>query len=217
MTGEELLDFLRTDVLRDRAVPSLWSDDLLYRYLSEAQTLMARQTYCLIDSAVPFLSELTISADTREYAISSAILHVLSARLSTEQSDLTDVTHARLPSHLESTTSQPTCYVLNETQHTITFYPTPDAEYVVYLRVARLPSAAISDTVDPEIPEHLHIDLAEYAAYRCLMNNDSDGLNIGAADRHKKDWDSRVLAAKREFYRLRMGNNPRIAVNWTGK
>jgi hypothetical protein len=217
MTGEELIEYIRQDVLRDRAEPYLWSDTLILRYLNEAQNLMARKTYCLTDSTSPDIASFVTAPGLAEYDLHSSVLHVLSARIVGQTKELVDRTYARHLNKDYSSAGFPSMYVLDMSQQVMVFYPTPDDDYEVVLRVARLPQTKIDYDASPEIPEHLHIDLAEYVAYRCLINNDSDGLNMGAADRHKVDWDRRVNEAKREYYRLRMGPNAHVINNWTGR
>lgn len=213
MTGAELLSYLRTDVLRDVAAPYLWSDALLYRRLSEAQSIHVRRTYSIVDGAQTFDTAIGVA----DYALPAGTLHVLSARVSTVASDMRSYTRKALPSHLLTSTGQPNAYTLDEATGMIRLYPVPDAIYTVALRIARLPLDAITSSITPEIPEHYHLDLAEYVAWRCLQDNDVDGSGTNASDRHKKDWEQRVSDAKREFYRLQLGANTSAVSNWTGK
>lgn len=217
MTGAELLEYIRTDLLRDSALPYLWSDELIFKYLTEAQQIMAEETYCLTDNSTTSLTTITTTADTAEYDLSDLVLHVYSARVSTVSYNMKDWTSRVVPSHLETTTGQPVAYVLDEAAGFIKFYPVPDDAYTVRLRIARLPQTDISDDNDPEIPTRLHIDLGEFVAYRCLLNNDVDGNNKGAAKEFLDSWEKRLSKAKHRYYRLRHGANPTAMTNWTGK
>lgn len=217
MTGAELLEYIRTDLLRDSAQPYLWSDELIFKYINEAQELMVRATYCLVDSTTPAYTQITTADGTAEYDLDELVLHVLSARKSTDSTHMRDWTNRVVPSHLLTTTGAPVAYNLDESQQTIRFYPTPDDTYTIYLRVARMPVESITDANSPEISRRFHMDLGEYVAYKCQIQNDVDGNNQSSADRFKASWDARVLAAKREYYRLRHGANPTAVVNWTGK
>ena len=213
MTGAELLAYTRTDVLRDAATPYLWSDALIYRRLSEAQEIHARRAYSIVDETTTLLTE----ADTAVYANDATTLFILSATLSTSSTDLRNYTRKAIPSHLLTSTGEPRIYTLDEATNKIRLYPVPDAEYTINLRIARLPLAAIASSSTPEIQARYHLDLAEYAAWRCLMDNDVDGQANKAAERHKGDWEQRVSDAKRELYRMQLGSNPSVISSWTGK
>lgn len=213
MTGAELLAYVRADVLRDNAVPYLWSDALIYRYLSAAQEYHARKTYSIVDAS----KTVTTASGTAVYALPAGTLHVLSARISTQTHDLPTYTRKVIPDHLLTSTGTPQLYTLDEATGQIRFYPVPDAILTVNLRIARLPAAAVSSGVTPEIPVQYHLDLGTYVAWKCLKGNDVDGSGVGSADRHEGDWNKAVSDAKREIYRLQLGANPTVVRNWTGK
>jgi len=213
MTGAELLAYTRTDVLRDAATPYLWSDALIYRRLSEAQEIHARRTYSIIDET----TTLTTEIGTSVYANEDTTLFILSATLSTSSADLSNYTRKAIPSHLLTNTGEPRIYTLDEATNKIRLYPVPDAEYTINLRIARLPLTSITSSTTPEIQARYHLDQAEYVAWRCLQDNDVDGQANKAAERHRVDWEQRVSDAKRELYRMQLGNNPRATSSWTGK
>lgn len=213
MTGAELLAYIRRDVLRDSALPYLWSDALLYQRLSEAQEIHARRTYSIIDDTQEILTD----PDQPTYLLPDGTMFVLSARLSTSSRDMSVRTRRMIPSHLLTSTGEPSVYTLDEATGVIRFYPVPDAVYTINTRVARLPSGALTSSATPEIPSRYHLDLAEYVAWRCLQDNDVDGSRTKASDRHRADWEMRLSDAKREFYRVQHGNNPNAVSSWTGK
>lgn len=211
MTGQELLDYLRADVLRDTAEPYLWSDDLIFRMLAEAEDKFARQTYILLDDQ----QTVTTEAGTPTYAVPTGTIKVMSAAVSTSANDMSDYTRRFVPNNLTSSTGQPQLFTNDEASSVIRFYPVPDAVYTVNLRIVRLPTVAVTLYTSPEIPAQYHLDLAEYVAWRLLKGNDVDGSSVGAADRHKADWDMRVSDAKREVYRARTNMGANVARSWT--
>lgn len=213
MISSDLLSIIRADILRDSAVPYLWSDSLLYRYLSDAQEIHARRAYSIVDDS----KTVSTAAGTQTYALPTGTIHVLSGRVSTDAQDLRDYTRKVIPYQLTTDQNKPQIYTLDEATGKIRFYPTPDAVYTINLRVARLPTNDISVSVNPEIDSRYHMDLTDYVAWRCLQNNDTDGQSIKAADRHHADWDQRLSDAKREYYRLQLGAHPSVVSSWTGK
>ena len=213
MNGAELVAYLRTDILRDSAVPYLWSDALLYRRLSQAQELHARQTYSIVDDSQTIATE----ADTPTYLVPEGTLHFLSARVSTTSHDMRSYTRKSLSNHLTTGTGQPSVYTLDEATGLIRFYPVPDAIYTINTRIARLPIDPITQSSTPEIPLRYHLDLASYVAWQCLQDNDNDGSNTKSSERHRTDWNLYLSTAKREFYRLQHGDRPSAVSSWTGK
>lgn len=213
MTGSELLSYVRTDILRDTSAPYLWSDALLYRRLSEAQQIHARRTYSLISNTPTITTEIGVPT----YSLAVGTLFVLSARISTKASEMRDYTHKSIPSHLVTSTGEPSIFTLDEATDLIRFYPVPEAVVTVNLRVAKLPDSDVVSYAALEIQPQYQLDLAEYVAWRCLQDNDVDGQNEKAAQRHKLDWELRLSEAKRELYRMRLGSNPNAASSWTGK
>lgn len=213
MTGAELLAYTRTDILRDAAVPYLWSDALIMRRLSEAQEIHARRTYSIVDET----TTLATVVGQAVYANTATTVFVLSARVSTNAGDMHNYTRKAIPSHLLTSTGEPQIYTLDEATNKIRLYPVPDAIYTINLRIARLPTAAVTLTSTPEIQTRYHLDLPEYVAWRCLQDNDVDGQANKAAERHRNDWEQRVSDAKRELYRMQLGSNPSVVRSWTGK
>lgn len=213
MTGQELLDYLRADVLRDNAQPYLWSDSHILRMLSEGERDFCRKTYALADSS----QTITTTASINSYTLQDGVVWVFSAALDGYARDLGNYTRKWIPSNLITTTGLPQIFTLDEAAGVLRLYPVPDAAYQIDLRVVRLPAVDISETVSPEVPVQYHLDIAEYAAWRLLLANDVDGGNTGAALRHKEDYLKRVDDAKREYYRIRMGANPNARSSCTWK
>jgi hypothetical protein len=216
MLGADILSTVREDMLRDAARPYLWSDDLIYRFLNEAQDRFCRRTFALLDDESD-LATFDTEIGVASYALDPKVLMVNSARLSTQPQDLYSRTRQVIPTHLATSTGMPSIFTQDEAAHKIRLYPVPDAVYTVVMRVSRLPLTQIADAVAPEIPEQYHLDLAEWAVYRCLNNNDPDGSNAKAAENFRKTWTQRLLEANREYYRIRLNNNPLVRQNWTGK
>jgi hypothetical protein len=217
MTGAELLEYVRRDLLRDSAYPYLWGDALIMMYLNEAEKIMAEETYCLSDDTSAEATVLNIGPGESEYDLHESVLHVYSATIDGDYFPLHNVTHRRVPVNNLAVTGRPVCYNLDESQNTITFHPTPDEELTILLRVARLPLEDFTTSTEPEINKRLHMDMCEYAAYKCMSAPDADGFNPKAAKEFQASWLRRLVKAKRKYYRLRHGTVGRAAVNWTGK
>lgn len=211
MTGQELLDHIRADVLRDVAQPYLWPDGLILMTLAEAEEKFARQTYILLDDR----QTITTEVGTPSYAVPTGTIKVMSAAVSTSANDMSDYTRRFVPNNLASSTGQPQLFTNDEASGVIRFYPVPDAVYTVKLRIARLPTAAVTLYTSPETPAQYHLDLAKYVAWQLLSNNDVDGESENSAARHEREWNQRVSDAKREVYRARTNIGANVARSWT--
>lgn len=102
MTLEELLDELRSNVLRDASglisgpTDQLWTDDTFVRYLNDAQRRFARRTLCLRDGTTPACTVVTLQTGVTDYSLHETVLAVLSARNEDEEGDLPRASHFAL-------------------------------------------------------------------------------------------------------------------------
>lgn len=215
MNVGELVEHIRSDVLRDEATPPLWSDALLVRYLNEAIDQFTIRTHCLQDETSTFTTVETVPGVT-DYPLDPRIVFVAEVVDVERGAVLRDRSRTRVG--FRSITGRPVSYRLDASHSKLKLYPTPDDEYELQMLVARKPlEPLVNDTDEPEIPEHFHLKLCDWVAYRCLRNNDPDGGKMMDAEPFRVDWEMTLRDAKRELYRLRTGANPMAARNWTGK
>lgn len=206
MKGQELLDYLRDDILHDRAKPHLWSDPLLLRRLNEAERYFCRETYMLLDDTQTIQTVL----NTKTYAMPEGVLFVFSVTDPVSGRDLVNYTRRFLPNGLNTATGDPQIFTMDEASNTIRLFPVPDINSIklLQLRVARRPLHHFDENDSPEIPKQYHIDLAEFVAGQCFSDSDVDSQDLASADRHMKKWYERVAFAKHEAYRYRLGSMP---------
>jgi hypothetical protein len=216
MTGQELVDYVRNDLLHDTTTPQLWSDDLILRYLVEAENIFCRRTHALLDNESS-LAEISLESGTGNYALSAKVIHVYGALVDGESNDLRSYTRRFIPNQLMQATGTPSIFAMDEAKQTLRVYPVPSEAGTLKLRIARLPLNALGLGSSPEIPEQYHLDLCEYAAYRCLKNAEVDGSNLGSATEFNESWKVRISEAKSEYYQLRTGANAIARNNFTGK
>ena len=225
MTLSELMDQLRCATLRDTAVPRLWSDTELVRYLNHAQMEFAVRTHALVDDTTPATCKITTVPGQAVYALHESVVIVTEAGLVMRDADtqeeigytpLEDRTRHQLPrSH---TKGRPSRYTAQVRTKGIRFSPLPDAVYDIELVVARKPLYPMERANDiPEISEEYHLALVDFAAFRALTNNNPEGANMASGKDFKALWDVSVRDAKRAIATLRAGENPQARGNWTGK
>lgn len=211
MTLDELVAHLRVSILRDTQKPSLWSDDELTLYLNEAHDQFARRTHCLADEESDF-TFLQTEPGVALYALDPVVVFV-SDILHEDGLPVRKLGGGRLRSTAQG---RPSRYNTDSAVRSLRLYPTPDAVYTLDLLVARKPLARLANGADePEIDEDFHLSLCEWAAYRALRNNDTDGMNVVEAAKFRESWELAVREGKRAVMRYRA--SPRQLNNWTGK
>lgn len=228
MNINELLRELRRNILRDvsGAVSAdeadlLWTDEALVNYINEGYYRFCQQTEYLHDATTPDTCAIVVVAGQSSYPLHQSVLRVLSAEYdglvipvnSTDFShgdrqDTPGYTRVRKEAYPGIFAVVPD-YELGRLQ--VTGTPTADdAGKTIDLRVTRLPLAKLTlddGTSAPELPEHWHLDLLEWAAWRALRNHDVDAENMAKASAHKTRFreaveDAKEEAKQRKFFRM---------------
>jgi hypothetical protein len=220
----DLRGHLRAEVLRDTALPQLWSDSELTTYLNEAYVAFCRRTHLLVDAESDFTTFDTV-AGTARYALDPRVLRINRAGIlgTDNYQELDTGTRHQIPvthrgGRPVAFTTQTGIDVGTPGAAQILFYPIPDDVYTVVMEVARKPLSPLAAAADePEIDEDYHLALCDYAAWRALSNNRPEGANMQAARPFREAFDLIVRDAKRNIALLRAGHHPRAVANWTGK
>ena len=202
MTADEILRFTRYNKLRDRAAPSLWSDETLLRYLNEGQNRFCAQTDYFIEAD----REATISSGDENVSLDADIQMVYSVRLEGyENTRLQPSTEGWTPDC--TYTARPSRYTLERATNTMRLYPIPDTDYTALLRVAVQPTPLSLDDLDSEcdLPDDMLLVVADWAAFKAFSEDDADGRNDGAAEKALARYNEGMNRFKRDNYRLRMG------------
>lgn len=247
MTFQELLDELRLNMLRDGSDivsgPSdyIWSDDALVRYINDAYRRFARRSLLLRDATNPQYTQVVLVPGQSIYELDTAVLAVISAKYDADENDLPHAAHDDLntapyadpllwdvnqlsttdPGRPRAYTTDEAVTIGSQTQINLRVYPTPsDAELdkIIYMRVARLPSAPVTLANlgdEPEIPEDYHLDMLGWAAYRALSNHDVDGNAEAKAEKFKTAFNTVLDEAEQEAKR-KMFSSTRFAFGRAG-
>lgn len=209
----ELIEHTRVVVLRDRALPSQWSDDSLTLWFNEAHDQFARRTHCLTDEDADF-TQLTTEIGVSTYTLDERVVFVGEVWFSDDTQPLRSAARARMPRGVGR--SKPRIFSTDAGVRKLRLNPTPDAAYDLSMYVARKPLKRLLNATDvPEIDEDYHLMLCEWVAYRALRNNDVDGSNLIEADKFRANWEVAIRDAKRDVMRYRAA--PQQLNNWTGK
>lgn len=170
MNSTELFDLFRTDIV-DVALPYLWSDDEVWRYMNDAYFMFVRLTGGIPD----YTSDATIvpvTAGEKLSPLNSSILRVVAAHLASDGRPLTIINPTDLPTLRDSdygqvrpmwldTTPGPVRYMLiGAQQHTCQWLQVPIVNDEVNLLIQRLPLSRISgdsqEFIDVNEEHHFH-------------------------------------------------------------
>jgi hypothetical protein len=228
MKNKELIEYVSKDMLDDRAEmlsgesDQLFSDDVIARRLAEAENIMCRRAWVLEDTGASCATRIQLVENKTDYSVDKSVLFIKSVRLSDSEVDLSRVGYNdnRVRSALFQPDDQwdvnapfiensgrPSRFSTDQGNRIIRIRQKPDAASALlklHLVVVRMPISAISvanGDKTPEIPEEYHMDLASYAAGKCLSLPTLDATQRAAGRELLNDFNTRVLEAKRDRQR----------------
>lgn len=202
---------------------TLWSNERILRQLNDAQRILARQAWVIVDDTTAATCVITLVANQADYNLHPSVLGVLSVRLSDSDRALVrkswnQVYGTTLPEDEWFNTSVPAAFAAGRPMlfgtdtatRKITFWRKPDAAAALLtarLRVARMPILPLVMDSTPEVSEEYHMDLTKYAAGQLLKNtaNNDTGEAQGEARRIGRgmveDFFAAVAEAQRDMKR----------------
>lgn len=208
--GSELLTQVR-ELTRDRKVPKRFSDELVLRYLGDGIAILCKQTHMLIDKSV----YLSTASGQPTYTEPKRVLKVFACRIKDTNTLLHHHRGLAIHLHVNGATEQPTRFSTEMGRRLITFFPIPDATYIIEQLCAVEPKQRIEKDTESELDAEDETAVINYAASQCLLTNDIDGLNPGAGAELFNSWRSYVVDKKQEIYRYR--TTERLVIDhWAG-
>ena len=229
-TGKDYLDD-RVDLL-DGDPDSLYSDALLVRYFNEAQRILCRRAWVLVDYGVPPAGVIVLAAGKVLYPLHPSVLFVFDATPSTQTSplgraddldlrnpypanaDAFDIGEAAsLAGTTITTPGAPLAIATDAATRMIRVSPAPAAAQAnlrIDLKVARLPATDLTledIEADPEIPVEYHLWLCDYAAGRCLTQPNVDGAQKAEGRAMLDEFAAHVREARQERQRAFSGGD----------
>lgn len=208
MIGKNIIAHLRESILDDVAMPYLWPDTELLRFLNYAEVQACRRAHLIIDATTvsdsgtaatagtmgqKALCVLPIIANQAVYELSPKIMQVKRIQL------LSMTYPLRGPLHYPQVDEEMSGWwgtngtvgtagsggypdaFLNEPGNTVTLLLAPSVNDTAYLTVSRLPLMSFTLNTSPEIDEKYHIDICDWAAHLAFMKPDSDTVNLELA------------------------------------
>lgn len=238
MNLEELLEYTAQQFLDDRVdlvdgdSDELWSDSYLVRQLNQAQRILARRAWCIIEVGVPPAGVITLTTGKVLYPLHKSILRVFDATPTTQLAPLgrTDDINLRSPYPVDAdafdigeaaslagtilTAPGVSIAIASDAaSRTLRVHPAPSSlqnGLQVVLKIARLPIKWLSleDMQGcPEVPEDWHLNLCEYAAGKALTLPNVDSGNKADGRALLEDFDAAVREARRDRQRAEMNDS----------
>ena len=222
MTGNEALDELRVNILRDTSdsvageSDRLFSDDTLVRYIDEGVKKFLFLTRLAVFNSGT-VCEVALESGTDSYMLDESVTSVLSVRLA--DSPALVAADSSTFGSLPAMSGAPRMYLLTEATRILRVYPTPDDTVdgsVLTLRVLSTGTKSLTNTSDSlsrplPVPDLFALDVLEWAAYRALRNHDADAEHMAKSAAHKQRFDDAVAAGRdyaREIRRVEFKFSP---------
>jgi hypothetical protein len=180
MTSKELLSYCRTrlDDLIGATATSAFSDTEIYSYLSDCQERVAQECLVLRDSSTTAICTLALLLGDISVTHSSTILRfdeivytrgIVKRRIKKMETD-------KVP--LDILDGDPSWYNAAVSPGSLTFDRAPVSGATIALKVRRMPTAEISSTSLPQIPETYHRKLVNGTIGYAFMKPDTETYNI---------------------------------------
>lgn len=191
MDLQDLLDEFRNQVA-DQALPHLWEDEEILRYIIDAQDQFVRKTGGIADMSTTAIVDLVATAATPFTAHSPYILRILSGRMTTARIDVEFVLESDLNLLRERDYGSKLKYTLDDTdtgevrygilgleEKKVRWLRVPLTTDTCRIRVLRLPYPRIVDwdSVPLEIDDFHHMHLLKWMKYLAYSKQDAEARN----------------------------------------
>lgn len=180
------------EILDDRELPYLFSDEELVRRYNDAVSEACIRTRVIQDSSSQ-AARIALSQGQATYALDPSIFAVRRARVSGERDPLELVDVSQLDAHcsgwddpIHARSGTPRYAMFDGHTGRITLVPTPASSGTLALLVWRGPAEderfeAGDLTAEAPIPEHMHRELKHWVCGQVLLNLDSEQRNSALA------------------------------------
>lgn len=183
MNTTELLALFRSEVF-DLEEPYLWSDELVYTYIDEAQKQFCRDTYGIADArsfTVPVLAD-----GTEWYTIDPRILKIRSTADSVTGLPVPLIPLEKMVAHnmkFDGTAGPLRAFITGMEDNTLRAWPKPNLASTVELRTFRLPEDVVADD-DFEIDSRHHRYLLYWVKALAYDVKDSEVFDPKAVEKN---------------------------------
>ena len=170
----------------DEVVQLRWTNEELTRFINEAEKRACRNALLIKSASSDY--DITVVADTAEYALNSKIVKIKGAYLSSTGKELIPIEYEDMIeiAKWRDTTGTPTSYIPDIENSKITLYPKPESSDTIACLVNLLPTSDMSwDTneVDsPQIREEYHLSMLNWAAHLAYLKDEANTFDPGRSE-----------------------------------
>lgn len=212
MNTTELYTLFRSD-MDDVNAPYLWSDDDVFGYIGDAQTMFCRKTDGISDVTTPAVTQLAITPGAGRITTHKSVLKIRTAtRLDTGRS--VEVVNredmAKRNWYFDGTQGPIKALVVGEEAHSVRTYPVSNETVNIELMVFRLPMVAITTDGEQEfeIDEQHHRHLLLWCKHLAYSKQDAETIDKNKAAEFEQKFNAYCETAKEEARRAR--HKPRL-------
>lgn len=201
MTTTELLALFRSEVF-DLELPYLWSDNLIYGYIDDAQKQFCRDTNGIADSRS---FKLNVTVANEWYSIDPRILKIRDAVMSSTGREVPIISIEKMLENemrFDGGTGLVKALISGLDDGTLRTWPIPSEATTIELRTFRLPEDVAAGD-DLEIPPQYHPRLLHWVKHRAYGVQDTETFDKGASDRYLAMHKAACLDAIHEQNRVR--------------
>jgi len=208
MTLLDLVKHLRTSILDDTGGTGVcwddienddedvyqlkWSNEELTKFINEAEREACRTAFLLKDYGGDY--DIAVTTGEGRYTLHPKVLKIKGAKLASQTSPLApcEIEDIWLEPNWQTAAGTPEVYITDYITRTIRLWKAPVADDTLNLLVYRLPFADLSwgDNMEsPEVPEHYHMALLNYAAFLAYNKDDANTFDPTRAQYFRALWE----------------------------
>ena len=238
MKLSEMLDHVGKDLLDDRTElqsgdpDSLFSDELIVRYLNEAQRILCRRAWVITETGIAPAGILTLATGKTLYNLHKSVLRVHDGTPTGQlaplgraddinlrnpyppSSDAFDIgSAAAIAGNTLDIPGPPLAIASDAGSRVVRVAPTPTTAQnglQVILKVTRLPICWLDVSkpdAEPEVPSDWHMVMCGFAANSCLRQSNVDATAKAEAREGLATFDAAVSEARRDRQRAGLGGD----------
>ena len=238
MRLSEMLEYTAKEHLDDRTTlldgdpDELWSDTTLVRFFNQAESILARRAWTIVESGAAPAGLLTLATGVSLYKLHKSVLRVFDGTPTGQlsplgraddfnlrnpyppQDDAFDVgSAAAIAANTMAIPGPPLAIASDAGTKTVRVAPAPTAAQSgiqIILKIARMPICKLDIgklDAHPESPEEYHLFLCDYAAGRCLTLPNVDSAMRAIGNDLLATWEKNVKEARQDRQRAWIGGD----------
>lgn len=211
MNTDELYDAYRSDTV-DTALPYLWSDEEVFRYMADAHRMFVRLTGGIADVSSDACG-VDLTAGEATSSLHPSILRITTATLVSTGRSVTPINYSDLPKYMENDYGLRQMLISDDTRGEVRYMlfgqqrdlakwlRVPDIDDQVRLTIYRLP-LEIADGPGKEISEvreEHHIHLLDWMKHLAYKKQDTETFDKAKSDDCEKDFEKYCARVTREW------------------